>query len=73
MAKELGIGFKECSAKTGSGVEEVMFGLVRTVKNEVDIYTKLQDENITMENQRRRKEERKKVGFWKRLTTRRSD
>jgi hypothetical protein len=73
MAKELEIGFKECSAKTGSGVEEVMFGLVRMVKNEVAIYTKLQDENITMENQRRRKEERKKAGFWKRLTTRRSD
>jgi hypothetical protein len=41
MARELEIGFRECSAKTGSGVEEVMFDLVRTVKNEVIIYTKV--------------------------------
>jgi len=73
MAKELEIVFRECSAKTGSGVEEVMFDLVRMVKNEVAIYTKLQDENMIMDNERRRNEERKKMGFWKRLTARRSD
>jgi hypothetical protein len=29
MARELEIGFRECSAKTGSGVEEVILDLAR--------------------------------------------
>jgi Ras-related protein Rab-8A len=36
MAKELEIGFRECSAKNRSGIEEVIFDLVRMVKNEVE-------------------------------------
>jgi hypothetical protein len=63
MAKELEIGFKECSVKTGSAVEGVMFDLVRMVKNEVAIYTKLEDEKMIKDNERRRKEERMKMGI----------
>jgi hypothetical protein len=55
MAKELEIGFRECSAKSGSGVEEVMFGLVRIIKNEVAIYTKMKDKEMMIENKRKGK------------------
>jgi GTPase SAR1 family protein len=73
MAKELGIEFRECSAKSGNGVEEVMFDLVRIVRHEVIIYTKTNDKELTLEEEPRRKQERKKTGLWKRLTTRSSD
>ena len=74
LAEKLGTGFKEMSAKTGEGVNELMESLVRVVireweaeKREKREKQELEEKAIKEKWESKAKNERRKLSWWRRL------